>query len=53
MPLLKKLTITRANPLVRLPAILFKTIDKRKKKIPLMVTYDNSVFVVEIDKEKL
>ncbi len=37
----KTIRVNRANPLIRIPAELFKDIDKRKKKIPLIVAIDN------------
>ena len=49
----KKIRVDRTNPLVRIPALLFKDIDKRKRRIPLIVTFDNSECSVIIDREKL
>lgn len=49
----KKIKVDRANPLIRIPALLFKNIDKRKRKIPLIITFDNLECSVIIDQDKL
>lgn len=49
----KQITVSRVNPLVRIPAVLFKGIDKRKRRIPLVVDYDNGRCIVKIDVDKI
>ena len=49
----KKIKVDRANPLIRIPALLFRAIDKRKRKIPLIITFDNLECSIIIDQDKL
>ncbi len=43
---IKKLRVDVKNPLIRLPATLFKNIDKRKRKIDIIVrVYSNAISV--------
>ena len=49
----KRVKIDRANPLIRIPALLFKAIDKRKRKIPLLITFDNLECSIIIDYDEL
>jgi len=49
----KKVKVNRENPLIRIPALLFKDIDKRKRKIPLIITFDNLECSIIINQEEI
>ena len=49
---IKDITVSRVNPLIRIPARLFKNIDKRKKRIPLKVYYNDYQCTIEVDLEQ-
>ena len=46
----KILNVDRKNPLIRIPASLFKHIDKRKRKIPITVTTTENAVTIKINK---
>lgn len=47
------LNVKKNNPVVRLPAQLFKKIDKRKQNIPMVLAFDKDLVVVFVDTPKL
>ncbi len=49
----KEIKVNRVNPLIRIPALLFKSIDKRKRKIPLTITFDDTECSIVVNKELL
>jgi len=50
---LRYLNVKKNNPVVRLPAQLFKKIDKRKQNIPMVLAFDKDLVVVFVDRPKL
>ena len=52
-PTTKRVKVDRYNALVRIPASMIKSIDKRKRKIPLVVTYNNTQCIIRVDEKKL
>jgi hypothetical protein len=48
----KEITVSRVNPLIRVPAVLFKGIDKRKRKIPLTITSEETKITIELSQSK-
>lgn len=49
----KEVTVRRNNPLIRIPAVLFNGIDKRRTKIPIKIKFSKTFVVVAIDTKKL
>ena len=49
----KELKISRINSIVRVPASLFEGIDKRKRKIPIIMITDGAECVITVDRARL
>ena len=49
----KELSVRRLSPIIRIPAVLFKGVDKRKDKIPITVTWTEDFCTVNVNKDKL
>lgn len=49
----KRPTVNRENATIRIPADLFKQIDKRKRKIPLIIDYTEHACIIKVDFDKL
>lgn len=48
----KVLKISRHNPLIRIPASLFKDIDKRKTKIEIKVITNKDSIILKINEDE-
>jgi len=49
----KELKVSRVNPLIRIPARLFDGIDKRKRRIPLVMIFAKDGCTIMVDRARL
>ena len=45
----KRIQIDRKNPIIRIPAKVFDSIDKRKRKIPVVVKIEHTNPIIKVD----